>query len=59
MWDEQERFAKGFLKAFAWLLAVFGVALAALSLAAGVPDFFVVFLLLPAPWQLSRWPMGS
>jgi hypothetical protein len=48
MWDEQERFAKAFSKIFTWLLAVFGVVLAATSLATGIPDFFFVFILLLA-----------
>ena len=42
--DEQERFAKGIATIFAWLLALFGVVLAAISLATGIPDFFFVFL---------------
>ncbi len=46
MWDEQECFAKVVSKIFTWLLAVFGVVLAALSLALGIPDFFFGFLLL-------------
>ncbi len=46
MWDEQERFAKAVSKVFMWLLAFFGVVLAALSLASGIPDFFLGFLLL-------------
>ena len=48
MWDEQERFAKGIATIFAWLLALFGVVLAAISLATGIPDFFFGFLLLLA-----------
>jgi len=46
MWDEQECFAKVVAEIFTWLLAVFGVVLAALSLASGIPDFFFGFLLL-------------
>jgi hypothetical protein len=46
MWDEQERFAKLVSKTLAWLMGVFGVAIAALSLASGTPDFFFGFLFL-------------
>jgi hypothetical protein len=46
MWDEQERFTKLVSMTLAWLMAVFGLAIAALSLAAGTPDFFLGFLFL-------------
>jgi hypothetical protein len=48
MWDEQERFAKGVSKLSMWVLVVFGVVLAAISLATGMPQFFFAFLLLLA-----------
>jgi hypothetical protein len=45
MWDEQERFATVVSKIFMWLLAVFGVVLAAFSLETGKPDLFFGFLM--------------
>lgn len=46
MWDETERFARSVVRAFAWLLAALGVALAAASLAAGRIEFFAAYLLI-------------
>jgi hypothetical protein len=48
MWDEEERFAKLVSRIFTWLLASAGVVLIATSLATGIPDFFLAFLLLLA-----------
>lgn len=48
MWDEQERFARLVSKFFLYLMAVSGVVLAALCVAAGDPYPFVGFLLLLA-----------
>jgi hypothetical protein len=48
MWDEQERFAGLLSKFFFYLMAVFGIILAALSFIAGNPAPFVGFLLLLA-----------
>ena len=46
MWDEQEHIAKVVAKIFTWLLGALGVVLAAASLATGIPDFLVAFVLL-------------
>ena len=44
MWDERERFARGFVKVLAWALLVVGVASVAASLALRAPAIFLAFL---------------
>ncbi len=46
MWDEQERFARAFLKWSAWSLAGLGLVLAALGVAARDPEVTRVYVLI-------------